>query len=52
VKVGVCVAASGTTDDTGAVTATSMAVSQPVDGQCGGVMRFRSGDDGPTTQGS
>lgn len=39
VKVGVCVAATGTTDDTGAVTATTLAVTRPVDGQCGGVMR-------------
>jgi len=50
VKVGVCVAASGTTDDTGAVTATTIAVSQPVDGACGGPMRFTSGDGAPSTQ--
>jgi hypothetical protein len=41
VKVGICVAADGTTDDTGAVTAKTIAVSQPQDGQCGGFMRFR-----------
>ncbi|MGY2874034.1 hypothetical protein ACVW00_001224 [Marmoricola sp. URHA0025 HA25] len=52
VKVGACVAADGTTDDTGAVTATSMAVTQPVGGQCGGMVRFSSGDGAPTTQGS
>lgn len=50
VKVGVCVAANGTTDDTGAVTATTIAVTQPVDGQCGGLMRFGSGTDGPSGQ--
>lgn len=43
VKVGVCVAANGSTDDTGAVTAKTIAVSPPQDGQCGGFMRF----DGP-----
>lgn len=47
VKVGVCVVAGGTTDDTGAVTAKTIAVSQPQDGQCGGFMRFKSdGGDG------
>jgi hypothetical protein len=50
VKVGVCVAASGQTDDTGAVTATTVAVSQPVDGACGGLVRFRSGDGAPSTR--
>ena len=50
VKVGVCVAASGTTDDTGALTATSVAVSQPVDGACGGPMRFTSDTGAPSTQ--
>lgn len=50
VKVGVCVAANGTTDDTGAVTATTIAVTQPVDGQCGGLMRFSSGNSGTTDQ--
>ena len=35
------------TDDTGAVTAKTIAVSQPQDGQCGGFMRFKSdGGDG------
>jgi len=51
VKVGVCVAANGTTDDTGAVTARRIAVSQPEDGQCGGVVRFQS-SDGRDTKGS
>lgn len=37
-KVGRCVQASGKADDTGAVTATSMTVSDPVDGQCAGFM--------------
>jgi len=39
VKVGACVAANGHTDDTGAVTATRVAVTQPVDGQCGATVR-------------
>lgn len=44
VKIGVCVAANGTTDDTGAVTARTIAVSEPKDGQCGGIVRFQSAD--------
>jgi len=35
VKAGVCVTATGQADDTGAVSAESIAVSQPVDGECG-----------------
>jgi hypothetical protein len=50
VEVGVCIAANGTTDDTGAVTAKTIAVSQPQDGQCGGFMRFKSGDSAASTQ--
>jgi hypothetical protein len=50
VKVGICVQAGGTTDDTGAVTAKTVAVSPPQDGQCGGVMRFQSPDGGAATQ--
>lgn len=46
VKVGVCVAANGTTDASGAVTATTIAVSPPRDGQCGGFVRFQSSDGG------
>ncbi|MFT4264782.1 MAG: DUF5666 domain-containing protein [Nocardioides sp.] len=34
VKTGVCVTAMGDTDDTGALTATSIAVSQATDGEC------------------
>lgn len=34
VKVGVCVAAQGRTDDTGALTATTLAVSAPTNGSC------------------
>jgi hypothetical protein len=49
VKVGSCVAANGSTDDTGAVTARTIAVSQPRDGQCGGFVRFKS-SDGANTQ--
>lgn len=47
VKVGVCLQAQGAADDTGAVTATRIAVSTPQDGQCGGFTRMRSGDGGP-----
>ncbi|WP_155993309.1 DUF5666 domain-containing protein [Nocardioides sp. URHA0020] len=36
VKIGACVTATGTTDGTGAVTATRVSVSDAVDGQCGG----------------
>jgi Domain of unknown function (DUF5666) len=36
VKVGACVTAQGHSDDTGAVAATSISVSQQVDGQCTG----------------
>jgi len=50
VKVGVCVAADGTTDDTGAVAAKTIAISQPQDGQCGGFMRFRSDGGGASSQ--
>jgi hypothetical protein len=44
-KVGVCAAAIGPADDTGAVTARSITISQPVDGSCtqggfGGAGRF------------
>jgi hypothetical protein len=49
VKVGACLAANGTTDATGAVTAKTVAVSQPRDGQCGGFVRFKAGD-GASTQ--
>jgi hypothetical protein len=50
VKVGVCVAANGTTDDTGAVTARTVAVSEPKDGQCGGFVRFQSSDGASTKE--
>jgi len=50
VQVGVCVRAEGKTDSTGAVTATRIAVTPAVDGECtGGMVRFRSGT--PTTTG-
>lgn len=39
VKVGQCVQATGEADDTGAVTATRIAVTPPVDGECGGMFR-------------
>jgi len=50
VKVGVCVAANGRTDDTGAVTAETIAVSSPQDGQCGGAMRFTAPDGANSSQ--
>ncbi|RNL63084.1 hypothetical protein EFK50_15335 [Nocardioides marmoriginsengisoli] len=47
VKVGVCVNADGKTDDTGAVTATRIAVTPTVEGECsGGMVRFSSGAPG------
>jgi hypothetical protein len=50
VKVGVCVQANGTSDDTGAVAATRIAVSPAVDGQCGGFMVRSGSPNGPTAQ--
>ena len=47
VKVGRCLNARGKTDSTGAVTATTVALSTPVDGECGGgFFRSRSGGTG------
>jgi hypothetical protein len=47
VKVGICVNAQGDTDDTGALTATSISVSQKVDGRCtGGFGTFAGGPGG------
>jgi hypothetical protein len=37
IKVGSCVRATGETDDTGTLTATTLVLSQPVDGSCTGV---------------
>jgi hypothetical protein len=39
-KVGQCATAIGSTDDTGAVTARSIAVSPPMNGACGGFGGF------------
>lgn len=50
VKVGVCVLATGSTDSTGAVTARTIAISQPENGQCGGFVRFRAGDGAGNAQ--
>jgi hypothetical protein len=50
VRVGTCVAADGTADQTGAVTARTIAVSKPQDGQCGGFMRVRSDGGGSSSQ--
>lgn len=50
VTTGVCVTARGDSDDTGAVTATSISVSEPVDGECTGGFAFggRGGAPGGT----
>lgn len=48
VKIGACIVANGSTDATGAVTARTIAVSQPRDGQCGGLVRFQSSDGSGT----
>ncbi|WP_332644633.1 hypothetical protein [Aeromicrobium sp.] len=40
VKVGVCMTSRGEADDTGAITATTIALSQPVDDECGGFGGF------------
>jgi len=50
VEVGVCVAAHGTADQTGAVSADTIAISKPQDGQCGGFVRVPS--DAGTNQDS
>ncbi|MEX0426387.1 hypothetical protein AB3X52_02060 [Nocardioides sp. DS6] len=42
-KVGKCVSATGQTDDTGAVTASRISLSDPVDGECTGGFMGRSG---------
>jgi len=43
VRVGACVNAQGDTDDTGALTATSISISAKVDGQCTGGFMVRGG---------
>lgn len=43
VKVGACVTAQGETDDTGALTASTISVAKPVDGQCTGGFMLRGG---------
>jgi hypothetical protein len=44
VKVGLCMSAQGSTDSTGAVTATTVTVSKPANGTCtGGFGGFRAG---------
>jgi hypothetical protein len=45
-KLGKCVTAEGKTDSSGAVTATSVRISDPVNRQCGGFGRFRGGGTG------
>ncbi len=44
VKVGKCVSAEGSADSTGAVTATRVQITDPVNGQCGTFRRFGGGD--------
>ena len=45
-KIGKCVTAEGKTDSSGAVTATSVRISDPVNRQCGGFGRFGGGGTG------
>ena len=47
VQVGRCVVSMGRTDSTGAVTAASITVSQPVDGQCAAMFGGPGGPSGP-----
>ena len=46
VKTGLCATALGTADDTGAITATSITLSDAVDGQCTGGRGFGNGRGG------
>jgi hypothetical protein len=46
VKVGLCVRADGSTDNTGAVTARTIAVTPPANGQCGAMVFQRDGGPG------
>jgi hypothetical protein len=46
VKVGVCLRAEGTADSTGAISARTIAVTPPVNGQCGGMVFRRDGGPG------
>jgi hypothetical protein len=50
-KVGKCVTATGASDDTGAVTADRLVVSDPVDGACTGGFMIHRGAAGGTGQG-
>lgn len=52
VKVGQCLRADGEADDTGAVTATRIAITPPTDGECGGFLRRTAGGPGETGQAS
>lgn len=51
VKVGLCLRADGTADSTGAVTAKTVALSNPTGGECGGMM-VRRGTPGGTRSGT
>jgi hypothetical protein len=46
VKVGRCATAQGEADSSGTVTATHLAITDPVDGQCGGFGGFGGGGFG------
>lgn len=50
VKVGVCVQAEGAADDTGAITATRIAISPAQGGQCDGRVRMGPGGNGTNGQ--
>ena len=52
VKVGVCVTAQGKTDDTGALAAATIAVSQPVNGSCASFGGFGGRGQGGSGSGS
>lgn len=52
VKVGVCLSASGRADDTGAVTATAITLSSPINGSCVGVGAFGRRPGGSATTGA
>lgn len=52
VKVGVCLSATGKTGDTGALTATTIALSPPVNGSCAQSGRSQRGGSGPTATGA
>ena len=51
VKVGLCMRANGTADDSGAITATTVALTNPTNGECGGMLvRTNGGPAAGTAQ--